>query len=138
MATLLSIYGLWNMKSLILNPSRINPYVCLDPANKNYQISGKSYPEDPQAIFEPIDEWMKVNVPQIDHKLELNLQTDYFNSTSNRHLLRILRSLEKFKQLGKDIEVVWNYDDDEIQNNGIIFSKLVNLPFRFVYKPISE
>jgi hypothetical protein len=126
------------MKTLILTPSRTNPYVCLDPITKKYQISGKSYPEDPQAIYEPIANWFKMNVPQLDHKLELTVQTDYFNSTSNRFLLKILRSLEHYNKEGKDIEIIWNYDDEEIQYNGILFSHLVNLPFRFIYKPITD
>ncbi len=126
------------MEKLVLQPSKTNPFVCLDPSNKTYQITGKSFPEDAKEVFEPIFNWFQFNLSNIDHKIELEVQTDYFNSTSNRFLLKILRILERYNKAGKEIEIVWHFEDEEIQNNGIIFSHLVNLPFRFIYKPITE
>ncbi len=125
------------MNTLILKPTKTNPYICLDPTNKRYEISGQSFPEDPQEAFGPIFRWLDDNLLELNHKMELHLQADYFNSASNRLLLKMFRLLEVQVQAGKEIEIVWRYDDEEIQNDGIIFSRLVNIPFQFVYSPVS-
>ncbi len=120
------------MDKLIVKPSRTNPYICFDPINKLYEISGNSFPENPIVIFEPIFDWLNLNIQKIDHRIELNLKANYFNSASNRLLLKLFRILEEQAQAGKDIEIVWNYMDEEIQNDGILFSRIVKLPFYMV------
>ncbi|PKP10567.1 MAG: hypothetical protein CVU09_06510 [Bacteroidetes bacterium HGW-Bacteroidetes-4] len=120
------------MEKLIVKPSRTNPYICFDPVNKVYEISGNSFPENPQLVFEPIFNWLNSNIQKIEHRIELNLMAIYFNSASNRLLLKLFRFLEEQAQAGKDIEVVWNYMDEEIQNDGILFSRILKLPFRMV------
>ena len=126
------------MDKLILKSTKTNPYICLDPSCKKYEISGQSFPEDPQEAFAPIFRWIDENILKLDHKMNLHLQADYFNSASNRLLLKLFRLLEVQVQAGKEIEIVWRYDDEEIQNDGIIFSRLVNIPFQFLYNPVDE
>lgn len=126
------------MEKLIIEPTKTNPYICFDPSNQRYEISGQSFPEDPQDAFDPIFNWLKNNIQKLDHHMALNLQADYFNSASNRLLLKLFRILEVQVQAGKEIEVIWNYEDEEIQNDGIIFSRIVNIPFRFVYVPSED
>ncbi len=126
------------MDILIQKSTKTHPYICFDPVSKIYEISGHSFPEDPHETFKPIFEWVDNNISKLNHKMELNIQSDYFNSISNRLLLKLLRMLEIQVQAGKDIEIVWSYDDEEIQNDGTIFSRLVNIPFRFVFKPFDS
>jgi hypothetical protein len=125
------------MNPLIVNSTKANPSVCLDPANRKYLISGKSCPEDPHEIFDPIMDWLNENLPKIDHEIEFTIQSDFFNSVSNRFLHRIFKLLETYYQSGKDIVIIWYYDDDETKHNGLIFSELIELPFRFVNNPIA-
>lgn len=126
------------MDTLILKPTKTNPYICFDPTNRRYEISGQSFPEDPQEAFAPIFKWLDKNLTNLNHKMALNLQADYFNSASNRLLLKMFRLFEVHVQAGKEIEIIWKFDDEEIENDGIIFSRLVNIPFQFVFNPIVE
>ncbi|MDA3890711.1 MAG: DUF1987 domain-containing protein [Salinivirgaceae bacterium] len=126
------------MDTLILKPTKTNPYICLDPSSQKYEISGQSFPEDPQTAFSPIFKWLEDNLAKLNHKMELHLQADYFNSASNRLLLKMFRLMEIQVQAGKEIEIIWRYDDEEIQNDGIIFSRIVSIPFQFVYNPVED
>ncbi len=126
------------METLILKPTKTNPFVRFDPSNHKYEIIGQSFPEDPQVAFEPIFNWLKNNLNKLDHKMILTIKADYFNSASNRLLLKIFRILELNFQAGKEIEIIWTYEDEEIQNDGIIFSRIVNIPFQFVFTPAEK
>lgn len=123
------------METLIVKATKTNPYICFDPSNKKYEISGQSFPENPYDAFDPIFNWLNKNISKLDHTMKINIQADYFNSASNRLLLKMFRILEVQIQAGKQIKVVWKYEDEEIQNDGVIFSRLVNIPFEFVYNP---
>jgi hypothetical protein len=50
----------------------------------------------------------------------------------------MFRLFEVQVQAGKEIEIIWKFDDEEVENDGIIFSRLVNIPFQFVFNPIVE
>lgn len=123
------------METLIVKATKTNPYICFDPSNKKYEISGQSFPENPYDAFDPIFNWLNKNISKLDHTMKINIQADYFNSASNRLLLKMFRILGVQIQAGKQIKVVWKYEDEEIQNDGVIFSRLVNIPFEFVYNP---
>lgn len=116
------------MKKLIIEETKTSPYICLDPVNQKYIISGQSFPEDPKELFAPVFQWLNNELPLINHSIELILSTEYFNSSSNRLLLKIFRILEMHNQIGKNINVIWHYSDEDGENDGIIFQRLVNLP----------
>ena len=46
----------------------------------------------------------------------------------------ILTRLEEFYKAGKDIQVIWyyNFDDEDIQSEGEIFSMLKKVPIKLV------
>ncbi len=126
------------METLVIKPTKTHPYICFDPKTKNYEISGQSFPEDPQEVFDPLFSWIENNINSLDHELQLHLHANYFNSASNRLLLKMFRQFELHARAGKEISIIWYYEDDEIQNDGIIFSRLVNLHFEFIYSTTDE
>lgn len=124
------------MNPLILEPTKTNPYICFDPVSGLYEMSGKSFSENPQEIFNIVFKWLDNNLTMINHKMEINIQADYFNSVSKRLLLKMLRIFETHFTIGKNIEIIWIFSDEEVENDGIIFSQLISIPFKF--KDISE
>ncbi len=120
------------MSKLLIEPTKTSPFVCFDPQTKFYEISGQSCPENPNEVFDPIYQWVEANISTIDHTINLKIKADYFNSASNRLLLKLLRILELHYRTDKDIQICWLYEDEEVQSDGTIFEKLVNLPFVFI------
>ena len=120
------------MKKLEQTPNNTNPYVCFDSSSGVYEISGHSYPEDASEIFDPIFEWLDENLIKIKGTIELNIKPDYFNSASSRYLLRMFKDLEVHFKAGKDVSIIWTFADEEVENDGIVFSQLVELPFTFI------
>ncbi len=120
------------MEKLFWEETETTPLVLFDPENEKYEISGRSFPEDPVEFFQPIFDWIDNNVPGIEHPIHMKMYIEYFNSSSNRMILLILKKLEEHMQHGKEIQIEWKYDDEEVLGDGQMYSTLVNLPFDLV------
>lgn len=120
------------MEKLFWEGTDTTPQVILDPETEKYEITGRSFPEDPMIFFQPIFDWIDANVPFIQHKICVTMYLEYFNSASNRLILLIMKRFEEHFLTGKNIVVNWNYDDEEVLGDGQMYSTLVNLPFNLV------
>ncbi len=117
------------MEKLFWEGTETTPQVLFDPENEKYEIQGRSFPEDPTAFYQPIFEWIDNNLPEIDHKITVDMYIEYFNSSSNRMILLILKKLEEHLMHGKEIYIKWNYDDEEVLGDGQMYSTLIKVPF---------
>ena len=64
-------------------------------------------------------------------KLEFQIELEYFNTSSHKHLLRMLKII---KELNEESMTVWNYDeeDEEMLEIGKKMEILSGLTFSFV------
>ncbi|MDX2191242.1 MAG: DUF1987 domain-containing protein [Bacteroidota bacterium] len=117
------------MSTINLEGTEDTPKIMLDPANGIYEISGRSLPEDCASFYKPILEWLDNFSPS--SKMDFNIKLDYFNTASSKMILDILTRLEKIKNTGKDVKVIWSHseDDEDMQEAGEEFSELVEVPF---------
>ncbi len=123
------------MEKLIIEPTKTSPFICFDPSSNKFEISGQSFPEDPREIYAPLFKWIEENLPAFTQPIFLKLHPEYFNSASNRLLLKLFRILEMYVQAGKNIEISWSYCDEDSQNDGLIFKRIINIPFHLVFVP---
>ena len=63
-----------------------------------------------------------------------DISLDYFNSTSAKYLLDILKQLDNYYNEGYDVLIRWFYheQDEDMRDSGEEFSKLINVPIEFV------
>ena len=122
------------MKKLIIKSSEKFPKVILNPNKNIYEISGRSIPEDVMKSYEPVVKWIDENVGKIKNKMELDFKLDYLNSNSTKMIFDILTMLDKFYQAGIKISINWFYEDDDedIKDEGELFSSLFKLPFKLI------
>ena len=123
-----------NILSLEIKGSLKTPDIIYSPEKNDLLIHGKSIPENHNAFFEPVFKWLqefKANPPE---KTSINVQLEYFNTSSSKAFLKIFKALEKVKSRNKNIEVNWYYEEDDLDMKecGLDFSSLVNLPFNFI------
>ncbi len=112
------------------------PQVKFDVANQSFEITGVSFPEDPEDYYNEIEEWIKTNeLYLIDMKNPtLKIDLDYFNSISLKNIVRLVRDLISSNFDGFTIN--WYYDiDDEISyEEGIEMSEILHKKFNFIPK----
>lgn len=125
------------MEALILEASEFTPLVKLDPKSGVLSISGESRPENAGKYYEPIIKWIE----QYQSYLKSNptnvtvvFKYEYFNSTSAKYIMDILKQLDLGFASGNKISVEWHYDplDEDMRDSGEEFSKLVKVPFQFI------
>ena len=131
------------MEAILIEPTEFSPGLILDPVNSKFEIYGESRPENARKFFEPAIKWLE------DYRLNLFWQKekfgktqkivfefkfDYFNSTSGKFILDILKQLDKYFLEGYNIEIKWYHDqrDEDMKDSGGEFAKLVQTPFEFI------
>ena len=126
------------MENLIVQPTSNTPLVDFDAKSGRLLLKGRSIPEDPGEFYERILKWLETYFGNTDQETVLEFQVEYANSGSTKYILEILKDLHRYSSQGKNIRVVWCYeeDDESIQELGELYSSSVNLPWEM--KEITE
>lgn len=117
--------------NLEINPTLDTPKVSFNPEEGILIIEGKSFPPDVATFYEKVINWIQNYMRNPKEKTTLSLKLDYFNTASSKIILDILYKFEELHQKGKEVIVKWYYpdDDEDMQETGIEYSEIVNLPF---------
>ena len=119
------------MEALKIESTDDNPFVLLDKESNQFEISGKSLPEDVVDFYQPVLNWLE------DYRSDPNSNTAfifklvYFNTASSKVILDILMFLEEMVEEGHDILVKWYSlsSDDDMQEAGKEYEEMVDVPF---------
>ena len=119
------------MSNLIINDSIKTPTIIFDITGI-LEIKGKSIPENSLEFYRPVFEWLDIYSQSPAQKTELKISLEYFNTSSSKCLLDILRRLETINLSGKsEVKVLWFYDadDEDMMEAGEDYQALVKVPF---------
>ena len=122
------------MQVIKIKGSDDTPSVVLDKENGNFEISGRSLPEDVAAFYEPILEWLDEYSESPLEKTVFHFKLEYFNTASSKLLLDVLLKLEDMFDDGKEILVKWHFpdDDEDMEEAGEEYADIVEVPFEQV------
>ncbi len=117
------------MQIIQLEGTEDTPKVMLDKATGIFEISGRSLPEDAAEFYQPILHWLTEYAGQASPSTGFVIKLEYFNTASSKLILDVLSKLEEIK----GSKVIWYYyeDDEDMQEAGVEFSELVDVPFEF-------
>lgn len=120
------------MEQLNLNPTKTTPHVFFDPLLGKLVLEGRSSPEDSIGFYSPIMD--KLNGSSYSTgTLTVEMKFDYFNSSSGRCLMDMIRVLGHIHANGTTITVNWYYEeeDDDMLEMGEDFEDISNLTFQY-------
>jgi SiaC family regulatory phosphoprotein len=129
------------MDGLLIKQSDFSPLVNFDLQKNVFEIKGESRPENTSKFYEEILSWLAafgeyLNANPSNTNFNFHFKLDYFNSTSAKFILDMLRQLEtiNMQQGSTNITIHWYHDklDDDMRDSGEEFSQLVQLPFVFI------
>jgi hypothetical protein len=122
------------MKTFTMTAKEYTPAVIMDADKGLIEIAGKSFPEDAIRFYKPIFKWIDeyLNCPK--EKTELNLKFTYYNTSSAKKILELIKKVVSIQKTGNKVEVAWYYDegDEDMLNAGTDYSSVVELAFKFI------
>ncbi|MBP8959947.1 MAG: DUF1987 domain-containing protein [Bacteroidales bacterium] len=101
------------MEKLIIQEERKNcPGMYYYPDKNMLEVKGRSIPENPEAIFKRLDEWITDHLEKFDN-LDVDFMLEYINSGSSKFLYEILKKLANYINKGKSVNIRWLYEEDD-------------------------
>ena len=94
-------------------------------------LSGRSIPENSIEFFQPLLDWVDTHCQVQGKSLEVNIRLEYFNTSSSKCLMDLLRRVEASEV---DARVNWYYEaeDEDMLEAGEDYDAIIELPFRLV------
>ncbi len=89
------------------------PEVNLDATSGLCQISGESYLEDTDEFYNNIINWLETYINEVKKPLTFNFRLTYFNTSSSRSILNVLRVLKKYEDKAGNVTINWYYPEDD-------------------------
>lgn len=117
------------MDILKLDGTEDTPQIIMDKANKVFELSGRSLPEDSAEFFQPVLDWLDSYKGAPNNSTTFTFKLEYFNTASSKLILDILSKLEEVE--GASVEWFFHEDDEDMEEAGEEFSELVDVPFEF-------
>lgn len=108
------------MENIYIEATKYTPLIELDTEKGVINIRGKSYPENTFEFYEPVLNRIEAYLKEVSgRKIALNLQIQYFNSTSSKVFFDLFDMFEEACD-ENEIEVNWIYhpDNDSVKDAG--------------------
>ena|ERR1700752_913243 len=108
------------------------PFVSFDPSSGNFEMRGKSIPENSVQFYQPIYAWLDTYIEASAKKTTLKIQLDYFNTSSSKCLADLFKKLELISKNGKgEVSINWLHDenDEDMQEAGEDYQSIIKIPF---------
>jgi hypothetical protein len=121
------------MNTLLISPASKTPEVNFDANSGQLLIKGRSIPENSIEFYKPVYEWIDAYAAKTAVNTTLVVQLDYFNTSSSKCLLDILRKMEGLKKSGATVTIDWCYesDDEDMKEAGEDYESIVTVPFTY-------
>lgn len=119
------------METIKLQGTDDTPSIILDKENAIFEFSGRSLPEDVNAFYEPILEWLSNYGKTPNKQTVVTFKLVYFNTASSKLILDILLKFEEIGENGSEVLIKWFYpeDDEDMQEAGEEYADIVEIPF---------
>jgi hypothetical protein len=122
-----------NMKPLVIEPTPESLGVSLKSGK--LEFSGRSIPEDPMKLFAPILEWIEEYIKNPPDSTSVNLNFEYINTSSSKHILNILEVLNRGYDKNTDnMKITWSYEigDDDMYELGKFIESMIDIPMDYI------
>ena len=122
------------MEALQLEATNLTPSIYFDADSGTLEMKGRSIPENSLEFYQPVYEWLDQYLEAPQDKTVVHVQFDYFNTSSSKCILDILKRIDKLDGKGKDVLIKWYYDesDEDMMEAGEDYSDLLDAPFEII------
>jgi len=122
------------MEKISIEGTPKTPTITFDTAKGFLEIKGRSIPENSIEFYKPLVDWLEKYSGKPQSTTSVNIQLEYFNTSSSKCILDVFKKLEAINKGGSAVTINWYYeeDDEDMQEAGEEYSEIVELPFTFI------
>jgi len=122
------------MDSIIIEGTPKTPTVNFDSATGKIEIKGRSIPENSIEFYKPLVEWLDKYAKSPKSHTKVNIQLEYFNTSSSKCILDVFKKLESIHKASNDVIINWYYeeDDEDMLEAGEDYESIIRVPFKMI------
>jgi hypothetical protein len=122
------------MEPIIIEGTSKTPAVNFNASTGVLEIKGRSIPENSIEFFKPLIEWIEKYGASPQPKTIVNIQLEYFNTSSSKCILDVFKRLENLVNNGYDVVINWHYeeDDEDMLEAGEDYQSIIKVPFKMI------
>ena len=98
------------------------------------EIKGRSIPENSFAFYQPLNDALKAYVQSPKERTTVNIELEYFNTSSAKCLLDFFKALEDAHGKKTNVTIKWGYQDgdENILEAGKEYQSMLKMNFELV------
>jgi hypothetical protein len=110
------------------------PTILFDINGGVLDIRGRSIPENSIEFYKPLVDALDKYSVSSKPVTTVNIQLEYFNTSSSKCILDIFKKLESIHKSGSEVTINWHYeeDDEDMLEAGEDYQAIIGVPFKMV------
>jgi hypothetical protein len=122
------------MEPILIEGTPKTPSVKFDPEKGVIEIKGRSIPENSIEFYKPLVDWLEFYSKNPLQKTLVNVQLEYFNTSSSKCILDVFKKLEAIHKANHDVTINWFYeeDDEDMLEAGEDYESIIRVPFKMI------
>ena len=122
------------METISIEGTPKTPTITFDISKGFLEIKGRSIPENSIEFYKPLVDWLEKYAMKPQSSTNVNIQLEYFNTSSSKCILDVFKKLEAINKNGSQVVINWFYeeDDEDMLEAGEDYQAIINVPFKMV------
>ena len=122
------------MEAIIIEGTPKTPTVNFDAGTGKVEVKGRSIPENSIEFYKPLVDWLENYSTTPYNQTEVNIQLEYFNTSSSKCILDVFKKLESIYKSGNEVIINWYYeeDDEDMLEAGEDYQSIIKIPFKMI------
>ena len=122
------------MESISIEGTPKTPTVNFNAETGIIEIKGRSIPENSIEFYRPLVEWLEDYSKGPQKLTTVNIQLEYFNTSSSKCILDVFKKLESIKKARNEVVINWYYeeDDEDMLEAGEDYESIIRVPFKMI------
>lgn len=122
------------MEKFSVESTSKTPFISFDMTSGVLEIKGRSIPENSIEFYKPLVEHLERYATSPKAATNVNVQLEYFNTSSSKCILDVFKKLEAIHKGGSAVTINWHYeeDDEDMLEAGEDYQAIINVPFKMI------
>ncbi len=110
------------------------PTINFDMVSGHLEVKGRSIPENSIEFYKPLVEALERYAQKPQAATNVNIQLEYFNTSSSKCILDVFKKLESIQKAGSATTINWYYeeDDEDMLEAGEDYQAIISIPFKMI------